>query len=532
MTNLPEFLKSGDLVAIVCPASFVEGGLEDAHKLLASWGLRVIIGDTVSNRFHQYAGDDQMRAQDFQQALDNPEVKAIFAARGGYGTVRIIDLIDFTAFKNKPKWIIGFSDITVLHSHIHACFQIATIHGQMPVTIPDGTKTSLESLRMLLFGEEINYYYQDLPASGSSYNRNGEAQGTLIGGNLALLHSVTGSVSEIDFSQKILFIEDVGEYYYNVDRMLWTLKRAGKLDKLAGLIVGGFTAMKDNPDVPFGQSVEQIILDKVANFHFPVAFGFPAGHIDNNQALILGKRVKLKVSGPEVSLQYLNEVDFKQVASQLANPTGRKGIETAERMNQSNGKMTQKAIELLECQSQNQVLEIGPANAKFAEYVLQQAPGIHYSGADISETMVQEALHLNQSFVESGQVNIDLTDGFTLNYPDQTFDRVFSVNTLYFWQDPNKMIQEIHRILKPDGVCCLAFGSKSFMQTMPFVDEQFTLYSTEDVQELLQRNNMTVLSTKIRQHKTSSAAGIELIREEVFVLTKPQYLYDTGQGHQ
>lgn len=524
MTNLPEFLKKGDLVGIVCPASFVEGDLQDAQQLLASWGLNVLIGDTVKSQHHQYAGDDQQRIQDVQRMLDNPDVKAVFAARGGYGTVRIIDQLDFSAFQAKPKWIIGFSDITVLHSHIHSSYQVATIHGQMPVTIPDGTKISLETLRMLLFGETVEYAYSTPVHSEKAriFNRDGEGQGQLIGGNLALLHTVTGSVSEMDFSDKILFIEDVGEQYYNVDRMLWTLKRAGKLEKLAGLIVGGFTAMKDNPEVPFGQTVEEIILDKVSLLDFPVAFGFPAGHIDNNQALMLGRRVKLTVSGPDVHLQYLKEIDFNQVASQLANPTGHAGITAAERMNQSNGDMILKAIELLDCQPEDRVLEIGPGNGKYAESVVQQAPRIRYRGTDISKTMIEEGLRINHSRVPSGQIGFDLTDGLTLPYPDGSFDRVFSVNTVYFWRNPSQMVAEICRTLKPRGVCCLAFGSKSFMQNMPFVNEEFTLYSQQDMESLLQKNGMVVLKSKSRLHKTTSAAGIKLIREEIFVLATPQ----------
>lgn len=524
MINLPEFLNKGDLVAIVCPASFVEGGLEDARRLLNTWGLKVLIGDTVSSQHHQFAGDDSLRIQDFQQVLDNPEVKAIFAARGGYGTVRIVDQLDFSAFQAKPKWVIGFSDITVLHSHIHTNYHVATIHGQMLVTIPDGTKSSLESLRKLLFGEEVEYAYADPnhQESGATFNQDGEAQGQLIGGNLALLQAVTGSASEMDYAGKILFIEDVGEQYYNVDRMLWTLKRAGKLDKLAGLIVGGFTAMKDSPDVPFGQSVEEIILEKVGPRHYPIAFGFPAGHISDNQALMLGKRVKLSVSGPNVRLQYLEEIDFSEVASQLAKPTGEAGLITADRMNQSNADMIRRAIELLGCQPGDQVLEIGPGNGKYAGLVLQQAPKIHYRGTDISQTMIEQGLRINHNEVQTGQIGFDLTDGLTLPYPTGSFDRLFSVNTVYFWQDPDGMIREIHRVLKPGGVCCLAFGSKSFMQKMPFVDARFALYSKEEMESLLETNKMTSIKTESRHHKTTSAAGIELMREEIFVLASPQ----------
>lgn len=303
MINLPEFLKPGDLVALVCPASFVTGELEDAHQLLQSWGLRVRRGITVSSRLNQYAGNDELRTADLQEALDDPEVKLIVAARGGYGTVRIIDRLDFTTFVDQPKWLVGFSDITVLHSHIHAQYGIPTIHGQMPTTIPDGTTASLETLRKALFGEEVDYRF-DTDAALAISNRSGKAGGILIGGNLALLHSLMGSRSEMDFDGKILVIEDVGEAYYNVDRMLWTLKRAGKLEKLSGLIVGGFSSMKDDPKTPFGSTVPEIILEKIAEHTYPVAFDFPSGHIPDNHALVFGRKAELQVKGQSVSLRY------------------------------------------------------------------------------------------------------------------------------------------------------------------------------------------------------------------------------------
>lgn len=303
MKNLPEFLKAGDLVAVVCPASFVTGALEDAHRLLESWGLRVRRGETVTTRHHQFSGTDERRAADLQAALDDPEVKLIVAARGGYGTIRIIDRLDFTKFKERPKWLVGFSDITVLHSHIHANFGISTIHGQMPTTIPDGTTASLETLRKALFGEELHYHYETVPALVHA-NRDGKAAGVLVGGNLALLHALTGSASDVDFTNKVLVIEDVGEAYYNIDRMLWTLKRAGKLDGLAGLLVGGFTSLKDDAIVPYGQTVAEMILEKVGEQNYPIAFDFPSGHIPDNHALMLGRKVELTVSGPEVQMHY------------------------------------------------------------------------------------------------------------------------------------------------------------------------------------------------------------------------------------
>jgi muramoyltetrapeptide carboxypeptidase len=294
----PPYLMPGDTVAITCPAKKLPHNINDAVKLLESWGLKVILGETVNASWNQFAGTDELRASDMQQFLNNPEVKAIFAARGGYGTIRIIDKLDFNSFKEQPKWIIGFSDITVLHSHIQALYQTESIHGQMPLTIPDGSKPSLESLRKALFNEPLEYHYtSEIP------NKNGQAKGVLIGGNLTLMVMMAGSTSEQDYSDKILFLEDVGEYLYSLDRMLWNLKRAGKLDNLKGLIVGSFTEMKDN-DIPFGQKAEEIILSHVAEFNYPVCFNFPAGHINDNRALIFGREVKMDVQGQEVNIIY------------------------------------------------------------------------------------------------------------------------------------------------------------------------------------------------------------------------------------
>ncbi len=297
--KVPPFLKKGDKIAIVAPASTIPNELVDAINLLESWGLSVVVGNSVNASFHQFAGDDELRAQDFQQKLDDDSIKAIFAARGGYGTVRIIDQLNFTRFEEHPKWIVGFSDITVLHSHLQATYGIPTIHGQMPMTIPDATKVSLKTLRNALFGKELGYAY-----ASETKNCSGDGEGILVGGNLAILVSVAGSISEVDYTDKILFLEEVGEYYYAVDRMLRMLKRAGKLAKLKGIIVGGFTAMKDKA-VPFGFSVEEIIVDLVKEYEYPVATGFPAGHMDNNNTLIFGTSVRLTVDEQNISLTYL-----------------------------------------------------------------------------------------------------------------------------------------------------------------------------------------------------------------------------------
>nr|WP_315400089.1 LD-carboxypeptidase [uncultured Sphingobacterium sp.] len=301
MTKIPEFLKAGDKVAIVCPASFIRGNIDAAVKILESWGLEVLLGKTVTAAYHQFAGDDHERAADLQWALDDESIKAVFAARGGYGCVRIIDQLDFSLFQKQPKWLVGFSDITVLHSHIQQQFAIPTIHGQMPKSFEAGTKASLDTLKAALFGQSVDYSYEQKEFP----NRVGEATGILVGGNLAILLSVLASESDVNYDGKILFIEDVGETFYSVDRMLWALKRAGKFKKLKGLIVGGFSGMKD-ADPSFGQSVSEIVMDKVRDADFPVAFAYPAGHIDDNHALIFGKKVKLKTTKNKVSLTYID----------------------------------------------------------------------------------------------------------------------------------------------------------------------------------------------------------------------------------
>jgi len=295
----PPYLKKGDKIAITCPAKKLPVPMADATQLLESWGLEVVLGDTVDLSFHQFAGDDEQRARDMQRFVDDDSIKAIIAARGGYGTIRMIDKVDFSNFAKNPKWLVGFSDITVLHAHLFSNYNIQTIHGQMPVNIPDSSAKSLETLRKALFGENIRYEFHSL-----DHNRSGEAQGVLIGGNLSLLLAVAGSVSDMDYSGKILFIEDVGEYLYSIDRMIRTLDRAGKLKNLAGLIAGGFTEVKDN-DIPFGQTVNQIIMDVVAGYNYPVCFDFPAGHVPDNRSVVLGRKINMVVNDNKCDVTYL-----------------------------------------------------------------------------------------------------------------------------------------------------------------------------------------------------------------------------------
>ena len=295
-TIQPPFLKKGDKVAITCPAKKLPGPMTDAINLLQSWGLEVVLGETVNAGFHQFAGDDALRAKDLQRFIDDDSIKAIFAARGGYGTIRIIDKVDFSRFARNPKWLVGFSDITILHTHLFTKYHTQSIHGQMPVNIPDASARSIETLRKALFGEVLSY-----EIAAHALNREGNTKGILVGGNLSLLVAISGSVSDLDYDRKILFIEDVGEYLYSTDRMVHTLKRAGKLKNLAGLIVGGFTSVKDN-DIPFGQTVPEIIIEAVKGYDYPVCFDFPAGHVADNCSLIFGKVVNLSVNKQQVSI--------------------------------------------------------------------------------------------------------------------------------------------------------------------------------------------------------------------------------------
>ncbi|RYU89416.1 LD-carboxypeptidase [Mucilaginibacter terrigena] len=296
-TQVP-YLKRGDKVAITCPAKKLPIPMTDAVNLLTSWGLEVVLGKTVNASYHQFAGDDALRAADLQRFIDDDTIKAIICARGGYGTIRMVDRVDFSRLQTNPKWLVGFSDITLLHSHVIANYNLPCIHGQMPLNIPDASAYSLETLRKALFGEVLSYRIKP-----NLLNRQGECSGILIGGNLSLLLAVNNSVSDMDYTGSILFIEDVGEYLYAVDRMLRALKRAGKMKNLAGLIVGAFTDLKDN-DIPFGQTLPELVMDVVAEYGYPVCFDFPAGHVSNNCSLILGKTLHLSVQTDEVNMSY------------------------------------------------------------------------------------------------------------------------------------------------------------------------------------------------------------------------------------
>lgn len=296
----PQYLSPGDRVAIVSTArKITEKELDPALDLLKKWDLEAVLGKSIGAEANQFAGNDEIRAADLQWALNDPSVKAIWCARGGYGTVRIIDSLDYSAFKKNPKWIIGYSDVTVLHSHIHK-MGIETLHAQMPLNIEKRSETSRQSIREVLFGKEYSIAY----ASEESLNRPGRAKAQLVGGNLSILYSLCGSASAIDTLDKILFLEDLDEYLYHIDRMLQNLKRNGMLGHLAGLIVGGMSDMNDN-SVPFGQTAEEIIREAVSEYDYPVCFNFPSGHIEDNRALVLGREVDLVITKNKITLSFI-----------------------------------------------------------------------------------------------------------------------------------------------------------------------------------------------------------------------------------
>jgi len=295
----PPSLHKGDTIGIVSTArKITPEELEPAIAIIEKWGLKTKLGRTIGLEDHQFAGDDITRAYDFQQMMDDTSVKSIWCARGGYGTVRIIDMLDFSKFMKSPKWIIGYSDITVLHSHLHT-MGIRSIHAQMPLDIEKKSEATQASLKKVLFGSPYRIEYE----TRNTLNRLGTANGMLVGGNLSVLYSLCGSKSALHTDGKILFIEDLDEYLYHIDRMIQNLKRNGLFQNLSGLIVGGMSDMNDNT-VPFGRTAEEIIFDVVSEYNFPVCFNFPAGHVNNNNALMLGHEVSLDIHESGVRLTF------------------------------------------------------------------------------------------------------------------------------------------------------------------------------------------------------------------------------------
>ncbi|HUM64508.1 MAG TPA: LD-carboxypeptidase [Chitinophagaceae bacterium] len=302
MIKTPPYLKKGDTIGLVCPAGFMtlEKCAECIRVLEEEWGYKVKVGATVGGNSETYfSGTDEERLRDFQNMLDDDEVQAVLCARGGYGMGRIIDQVNFKKFKKKPKWIIGYSDITVLHAHLYSNYYISSLHAPMAAAFNDAGYINryVQSLRNALEGKWAKY-----SCDGHELNRSGEAIGELVGGNLALLSTVVGTDSDIKTRGRILFLEDIGEYLYNIDRMMYQLKRSGKLSKLAGLIIGGFSEVKDT-DRPFGKQVYEIIHDVIKEYDYPVCFNFPVSHEKENYALKIGTGYKLKVGKSKVLLE-------------------------------------------------------------------------------------------------------------------------------------------------------------------------------------------------------------------------------------
>lgn len=287
----PAYLKKGDTIMILAPAGKVNDrkGLEAGIELANHWGLVVFFGNHLLSQDNSFAGTDKERLEDLQNALDDPSIKAVWAARGGYGSVRIVDDLDFSKFMEHPKWIIGYSDITVLHNKMHE-LGYQSVHGQMPLTLDLEDPVQNESIATLyktLFGKKLQY-----KLNASEFNRLGESSGQLVGGNLSIVYSMLASDTNLNMRGKVLFIEDVGEALYHIDRMMISLKRAGYFMDCKGIIVGSFK-LKPNEENPFGKTLEEIVLEAAEGTDFPIVFGFPAGHIDDNRSLLLGSYVDI-----------------------------------------------------------------------------------------------------------------------------------------------------------------------------------------------------------------------------------------------
>jgi len=296
----PGSLKKGDMIGIVAPARKIE-----EHEIAAfvakidEWGFRYKTGKHLYGSYHQFSGSDKERAADMQAMIDDKQVKAIICARGGYGSIRTLPLLDFSALGEQPKWIAGFSDITVYHAYINTFTGIETLHAMMPLNFSNNyDEESAETLRKALTGEKLEYSF-----SPHRLNTEGEAEGELTGGNLSMLLSLNGTAWFPDLRNKILFIEDVDEYLYHIDRIMMNLLHSGVFNKIKGLVCGGFTKMNDN-DIPFGKNAEEIIAGITSKFNIPVCFGFPAGHQLKNKTLIFGRQTRLRVKEGTCSLKF------------------------------------------------------------------------------------------------------------------------------------------------------------------------------------------------------------------------------------
>jgi muramoyltetrapeptide carboxypeptidase len=302
MKTIPPFLQPGDVIGICAPARKVSSDeMKDGINWLASKGFKVKESQHLYGQYNQFSGTDEERTSDLQSLINDTEVKAIFFARGGYGCARIIDRIDFSPLEKHPKWLVGFSDMTVIHSHINAHHGVGTLHAPMMINLLQEKRNdeAANAIIDILTGKNVRYSEK----TRNSLNRNGVCEGELVGGNLSLLYALAGTPSDISTDGKILFIEDLDEYLYHIDRMMMQLKRAGKLTHLKGLVVGGMSDMRDNA-IPFGKSAIEIIAEAVAEYDYPVCFDFPSGHIDRNLPMVLGADVRLEV-GNEVTLTFL-----------------------------------------------------------------------------------------------------------------------------------------------------------------------------------------------------------------------------------
>jgi muramoyltetrapeptide carboxypeptidase len=305
-SQVPPYLQSGDTIGITCPAGAISlKEVQPAIQQIESWGYRIKLGQTVGKKDFTFGGTDEERAADFQQMLDDPSIKAILCARGGYGAVHIIDRLDFSGLSWYPKWIIGFSDITVLHCHLDRNYNIASIHSKMCNSFPDDWSKAepiqvqtIGSIRQALAGERM--LYSITPAEK---NREGVAEGPLVGGNLKTIETLAGTRSDIHTGGKILFLEDTGEYLYSIDRMFRNLDRTGKLSGLKGLVVGGFKIKPDDPGEEFGRTLYDIVMDRVKQYTYPVCFDFPVGHQKNNFALKCGVKHRLEVGAGKAVLE-------------------------------------------------------------------------------------------------------------------------------------------------------------------------------------------------------------------------------------
>lgn len=297
---LPPYLCAGDVIGIVAPARKISAKeLKPAIEFLEMNGFRVALGKNIFEKDNQFAGTDEQRSADFQTFLDDPDIKAILCARGGYGSVRLIDRLDFSGFVQSPKWVCGYSDVTVFHSHLHH-MGFATLHCTMPINIHEEDFYSPNNTSMVraLMGKTLAY---NVPAA--PHNRVGEAHGVMVGGNLSILYSLLASDSDLSTDGKILFIEDLDEYLYHIDRMMMALKRSGKLENLAGMVVGGMSDMNDNT-IPFGSTAEEIIARVTEKYDYPICYGFPSGHLEDNMALRLGTEVDLLVTERQTTLRF------------------------------------------------------------------------------------------------------------------------------------------------------------------------------------------------------------------------------------